>query len=355
MAAGPILEFEKPFATLEEEIQGLEKVQGEQEGDMSAEVAALRRALVEMLRKKYGSLTPWELVQVSRHPQRPLARDYIDFFVGDFKELHGDRFFGDDQAMVTGFGKIGGEKVMLIAEHKGRDTKERVACHFGCPHPEGYRKALRAMRLAEKYALPVVTLIDTPGAFPGIGAEERGQAQAIAINLMEMARLRTPIVSVVIGEGGSGGALGIGVGDRMGILQYAYYSVISPEGCAAILWKTAKMAEAAAESLRLTPQHLLELGIVDEIIPEPLGGAHRNPRDMATTLERKLVTFVRQAKRMPLEKLLARRYERIRCVGKVLSDPAALAALNAAAAKTAPEPEKELTPLEDEVGPTDAN
>jgi len=333
MAAGPILEFEKPFATLEEEIQGLEKVQGELEGgDMSAEVSAMRRALVEMVRKKYAGLTPWELVQVSRHPQRPLARDYLDFFVSDFKELHGDRFFGDDRAMVTGFGKIGGEKVMLIAEHKGRDTKERVACHFGCPHPEGYRKALRAMRLAEKYALPVVTLIDTPGAFPGIGAEERGQAQAIAINLMEMARLRTPIVSVVIGEGGSGGALGIGVGDRMGILQYAYYSVISPEGCAAILWKTAKMAETAAASLRLTPQHLLELGIVDEIIPEPLGGAHRNPRDMATTLERKLVGFVRQAKRMPLDKLLARRYERIRCVGKVLSDPGALAALNAAAA-----------------------
>jgi acetyl-CoA carboxylase carboxyl transferase subunit alpha len=353
MAAGPILEFEKPFATLEEEILGLEKVQDEQPGDISAELAALRRTLVEIIRKKYASLTPWELVQVSRHPQRPLARDYIDGFVSDFKELHGDRFFGDDAAMVTGFGKIGGEKVMLIAEHKGRDTKERVACHFGCPHPEGYRKALRAMRLAEKYALPVVTLIDTPGAFPGIGAEERGQAQAIAINLMEMARLRTPIVSAIIGEGGSGGALGIGVGDRMGILQYAYYSVISPEGCAAILWKTAKMAETAAESLHLTPQHLLDLGIVDEIIPEPLGGAHRNPRDMATTLERKLVGFVRQAKRLPVEKLLERRYERIRSVGKVLSDPGALAALGAAGAALAAA-QADL-PAENGDGPADAS
>jgi acetyl-CoA carboxylase carboxyl transferase subunit alpha len=275
-----------------------------------------------MVRKKYASLTPWELVQVARHPGRPLARDYLDAFVAEFKELHGDRFFGDDRAVVTGFGKIGGVKCMVIAQHKGRDTEEKVACHFGCPHPEGYRKALRAMRLAEKYGLPVVSLIDTPGAFPGIGAEERGQAEAIAVNLMEMARLRTPIVCTIIGEGGSGGALGVGVGDRVTILQYAYYSVISPEGCAAILWRTSRMAEAAAESLKLTPKHLLELGIVDEVIPEPVGGAHRDPRAMATELERRLTGYLRRLGRMPIDKLLESRYERIRRVGPVASGAA---------------------------------
>ena len=318
MAKRICLEFERAFSSVEEQIQLLERQQKDQGVDMSAELAEIRRTLVGMIRKKYEQLTPWELVQVSRHPERPLARDYIETFVSEFKEIHGDRHFGDDPAMICGFGKLGTEKIVLIAEHKGRTTEERVACHFGCPHPEGYRKALRVMKIAEKYGLPVVTLIDTPGAFPGIGAEERGQAQAIAVNLMEMARLRTPIVCAVIGEGGSGGALGIGVGDKMGILQYAYYSVISPEGCAAILWKTAKMAEAAAESLRLTPKHLIELGIVDEIIPEPLGGAHRNPRDMASILERRLIQYVREMKRMPMDELLERRYDRLRKIGPVL-------------------------------------
>jgi len=319
MAHGAMLEFEKPFAALEEQIRDLETLQAERNVDMSAEIRDIRRSLVDMIRKKYAALTPWELVQVARHPARPLARDYIDAFVADFKELHGDRHFGDDRAMVTGFGKIGGEKVMLVAQHKGRDTEEKVACNFGCPHPEGYRKALRAMKLAEKYRLPVVSLIDTPGAFPGIGAEERGQAEAIAVNLMEMARLRTPVVCTIIGEGGSGGALGIGVGDRVAILQYAYYSVISPEGCAAILWRTAKMAPDAAQSLRLTPAHLLELGIVDEIIPEPLGGAHRDPRAMATALERRLVQHLRRLRRIDADTLLETRYERIRHVGPVLT------------------------------------
>ena len=320
MAHGAMLEFEKPFAALEEQIRELEKLQAERSIDMSAEIRDIRRSLVDMIRKKYAALTPWQLVQVARHPARPLARDYLDSFVADFRELHGDRYFGDDRAMITGFGKLGGEKVVIVAQHKGRDTEEKVACNFGCPHPEGYRKALRAMKLAEKYHLPVVSLIDTPGAFPGIGAEERGQAEAIAVNLMEMARLRTPILCTIIGEGGSGGALGVGVGDRVAILQYAYYSVISPEGCAAILWRTAKMAAEAADSLRLTPTHLMELGIVDEIIPEPLGGAHRDPRAMATALERRLVQHLRQLRRADADKLLEARYERIRRVGPVLTD-----------------------------------
>ena len=324
MAQTAMLEFEKPFAALEEQIRELERQQTERHVDMSAEIRDIRSSLVDMIRKKYAALTPWELVQVSRHPARPLGRDYIDACVADFKELHGDRYFGDDPAMVCGFGKLGGIKVMVVAQHKGRDTQEKVACNFGCPHPEGYRKALRAMKMAEKYGLPIVSLIDTPGAFPGIGAEERGQAEAIAVNLLEMARLRTPIICTVIGEGGSGGALGIGVGDKISILQHAYYSVISPEGCAAILWRTAKEAETAAESLRLTPDHLLELGIVDEIIPEPLGGAHRDARAMATLLERQLVGHLRRIRRTPIDRLLEERYQRIRRIGPVVQGDAAV-------------------------------
>jgi len=321
MPHGMMLDFEKPFAALEEKIHELEKRQADEHVDLSAEVGNIRRNLTEMIRKKYAALTPRELVQVARHPARPLGRDYIEAIVADFKELHGDRYFGDDRAVVTGLGKIGGEKVALVAQHKGRDTKEKVACNFGCAHPEGYRKALRVMKLAEKYHLPVVSLIDTPGAFPGIGAEERGQAQAIAVNQMEMSRLRTPVVCVIIGEGGSGGALGIGVADAVLILQYAYYSVISPEGCAAILWRTAKMAEAAAQSLKLTPADLLEFGIVDEVIPEPLGGAHRNPRAMAALLERKIVQQIRKVRRLPIDELLERRYGRLRRIGAADSSP----------------------------------
>ncbi|MBN2584087.1 MAG: acetyl-CoA carboxylase carboxyltransferase subunit alpha [Planctomycetes bacterium] len=317
MAQTACLEFEKPFTALEEQIRQLEKLQIDRRVDMSAEIRDIRRNLVDMIRKKYSSLTPWELVQVARHPARPLARDYIDTFVTEFKELHGDRYFSDDKAIITGFGRLGGEKVMIVATHKGRDTEEKVACHFGLPHPEGYRKALRAMRLAEKFHLPVVSLIDTAGAFPGIGAEERGQAQAIAVNLMEMSRLRTPIVCALIGEGGSGGALGIGVGDRIGILEYAYYSVITPEGCAAILWRDAKLAPQAAEALHLTPKDLIELGVVDEIIPEPVGGAHRDPREMATVLERRLTGYLRQVRGQAIDTLLENRYERLRKLGPV--------------------------------------
>jgi acetyl-CoA carboxylase carboxyl transferase subunit alpha len=350
MPPGAMLEFEKPFSALEEQIRQLERMQADRNVDMSAEIRDIRRSLVDMIRKKYDSLSPWELVQVSRHPARPLAWDYLDAFVTDFKELHGDRHFGDDCSVITGFGKIGGMKAMIVAQHKGRDTHEKVACNFGCPHPEGYRKALRMMKMAEKYHLPVVSLIDTPGAFPGIGAEERGQAQAIAINLMEMARLRTPIICAIIGEGGSGGALGIGVGDHISILQYAYYSVISPEGCAAILWRTAKMAEAAAQSLRLTPKHLLDLGIVDEIIPEPLGGAHRDVRAMAAILERRLIVQLRQVTRVPLDQLLETRYQRIRRIGPVLEGPPPPNALTPAAAPAAEDSAAKEAPAPDAKG-----
>ncbi|MDP6380314.1 MAG: acetyl-CoA carboxylase carboxyltransferase subunit alpha [Phycisphaerae bacterium] len=312
------LEFEKPFVALEARIAELEDVQREQGLDMSADLRDIRQTLTSMIRTKYSSLTAWETVQVSRHPDRPQTPDYIEAFVGDFKELHGDRHFSDDPAIITGLGKIGGEKVMLIGHRKGRDLKDKVACHFGCAHPEGYRKALLRMKLAEKFHLPVVTLIDTPGAYPGIGAEERGISQAIAENLMEMSRLRVPIISVIIGEGGSGGALGIGVADRLAILEFAYFSVISPEGCAAILWKTADRAEDAAKAMRLTSGELRELGLIDDIIPEPLGGAHRNAREMAITLQRRIVRYLREFRSVPSDELVENRYQKFRSIRPVI-------------------------------------
>ncbi|HEX41704.1 MAG TPA: acetyl-CoA carboxylase carboxyltransferase subunit alpha, partial [Phycisphaerales bacterium] len=256
-------------------------------------------------------------VQVARHPKRPLLMDYISLMVKDFRELHGDRCFGDDRAMVTGFGHIGRNRVMLIGQNKGRAMKEKVACNFGCPNPEGYRKALLKMKLAEKFRLPVVTLIDTPGAYPGVGAEERGQAQAIAVNLMEMARLTVPVVCIVIGEGGSGGALGIGVGDRLAMLEFAYYSVISPEGCAGILWRDGSQAPAAAEALRLTSKELKQLGLVDAVIPEPLGGAHRNIHDTVFSVEQYVTRTLTELSRLSTDVLLERRYERLRKIGSV--------------------------------------
>jgi len=275
-----------------------------------------------MTRRLYSHLTPWETVLVARHARRPLAPDYIRMFVRDFCELHGDRGFRDDRAIITGFGRVGPHKVMLIAHNKGRDTKERIACNFGCAHPEGYRKALLKMRLAAKYRLPVVCVIDTQGAYPGIGAEERGISQAIAVNLMEMSRLRTPIVCVVIGEGGSGGALGIGVGDRVAMFEHAFYSVISPEGCAAILWKSADYRQQAAEALKLTAKELKKLGIIDEIIPEPLGGNHQDPQAAAAALEAYLVETLRDLKRVRPDSLLKQRYERIRAWGSFFESPA---------------------------------
>jgi len=312
-----LLEFEKPLARLGRHIASLEAEQVRTGRDYGAEIRRHRADYLMLLRKIYGNLTPWETVQVARHPRRPLATDYIERIVKDYVELHGDRAFADDRALRCGLGRIATEKVAILAHQKGRETKEKIECNFGCAHPEGYRKALRVMKLAEKFSLPVVSLIDTPGAYPGIGSEERGVAEAIAVNLREMSRLRTPIVCIVIGEGGSGGALGIGVGDRMAMLEYAYYSVISPEGCAAILWKTGAKAAEAAAAMRLTARDLKALGVIDDIVPEPLGGAHRNPAETAANVERYLVRSLRQLKAVGTDVLLRRRYERWRKMGKV--------------------------------------
>ncbi|MBN1942924.1 MAG: acetyl-CoA carboxylase carboxyltransferase subunit alpha [Phycisphaerae bacterium] len=323
------LPFEKPIIRLQRQIADLETEQIKTGRDYASEIRQFRAQYVSLLRKTYQSLSPWETVQVARHPQRPLSRDYIGLIVKNFVELHGDRRFADDKAIVGGLGRIGTEKVLLLAQQKGRDTKEKLAHNFGMAQPEGYRKALRLMKLAEKFRLPVVTLIDTPGAYPGIGSEERGVAEAIARNLLEMSRLRTPIVCVVIGEGGSGGALGVAVGDKVAMLEFAYYSVISPEGCASILWRTGEKAPEAAEALKLTASHLKSLGIVDEAIPEPLGGAHRNPSETAHNLERYIVRTLRELRRLETDELLARRYESWRDKGKVLepqpAEPAAAA------------------------------
>jgi acetyl-CoA carboxylase carboxyl transferase subunit alpha len=306
------LEFEKPLLRIQQEIEQLEARQGEDGRDFSADIRQLRSRLKQMTKRLYSHLTAWETVMVARHPRRPLTPDYLSRIVRDFCELHGDRLYGDDKAIITGFGRIGPHKVMIIGHNKGRDTTERIRCNFGCAHPEGYRKALRAMKLAEKFGLPVVTFIDTQGAFPGIGAEERGISSAIAVNLMEMSRLKTPIACVVIGEGGSGGALGIGVGDRVAMFEHGFYSVISPEGCAAILWRTGEQRKLAAEALKLTSRDLLKLGIIDHVIREPLGGAHRHPDEAAASLEEYLVDTLRELKRYKIETILRKRHERLR-------------------------------------------
>lgn len=315
------LAFEKPLAELEAQIRELKNLQQTKGIDYSPEIAQLQDNLRNLTAKIYGHLTAWETVQVSRHPRRPLFQDYLDNIVKDFRELHGDRRFGDDRALVTGFGRIGREKVLVVGHNKGRTTKEKVACNFGCAHPEGYRKALHKMQLAEKFGLPIVCLIDTPGAYPGIGAEERGQAEAIAVNMMEMSRLRVPIVCIVIGEGGSGGALGIGVGDRVAVMEFAYYSVISPEGCAAILWKSGEQAALAAEALKLTSADLLKLSVIDAIVPEPLGGAHRNPHEAVHNLEAYVVKSLRDLRRLKIENLLEKRYQKFRKIGSVVELP----------------------------------
>ena len=278
----------------------------------------MRRELANLKRERYANLSAWETVLVSRHPDRPQTMDYAGMILDEFVELHGDRAFGDDRAVRTGFARLGDYKVLLVGHQKGRTTAERTQCFFGCAHPEGYRKALRAMKLAAKYRVPVVCLIDTPGAFPGIGAEERGQAQLIATSILEMSRLPTPVVCVVIGEGGSGGALGIGVGDRVAMLQHAYYSVISPEGCAGILWKVATEATKpqAAAALRLTAADLLKLGVIDHVIAEPLGGAHRSPREAGAALKTYLTRQLRELTGLPVDQLVSRRYDRFRGIGQ---------------------------------------
>jgi acetyl-CoA carboxylase carboxyl transferase subunit alpha len=314
-----ILEFEKALGQLEQQIQELEAVQTQKQTDYSKELRQLRTNYTSLLRKTYDNLSAWETVQVARHPQRPQFRDYVEMVCPEFRELHGDRHYGDDPAIICGLARFGGHKVMLIGHHKGRDTKEKVKCFFGLAHPEGYRKALRCMKLAEKFGLAVVTLIDTPGAYPGIGAEERGQAQSIAVNLREMSRLRTPIVSVIIGEGGSGGALGIGVADRVAMMEFAWYSVISPEACSAILFKGSDGAAQLAQSLSLTSPQLKQLGVIDAVIQEPLGAAHRDPHTAAHSLEQFIAKALRELKKQrKVEALLERRYEKFRNMGVVL-------------------------------------
>ena len=318
MASGNYqLEFERPLAELEARIAELDAQDDSIDGVVEKR-RELRRELTDLRKKIYSELSSWETVRVARHPSRPMTTDYINLAFDEFVELHGDRFFGDDRAMRAGFAKLGRFKVMLIGHQKGKTLEERQECYFGCAHPEGYRKAMKKMELAAKYNLPVICLIDTPGAYPGIGAEERGQAQVIAENMFEMSRLKTPIICVVIGEGGSGGALGIGVGDRVAILEYSYYSVISPEGCAGILWKSAAHAEEAAQALKLTSRHLHELGAVDDVIEEPLGGAHRDHHQMAARLKLYLIKVLKQLTEQPLEELVAARYEKFRRLGVYL-------------------------------------
>jgi acetyl-CoA carboxylase carboxyl transferase subunit alpha len=308
-------DFEKPIIELEKRIEELESFSRKAQVDLSEEINKLRLRCNEEKREVFARLNAWQRVQLSRDPARPDLMDYLSMVFEDFVELHGDRALGDDGAILTGLCKVGGIKIMLVGQRKGKTTKERVACNFGSPNPEGYRKALEKMKLAEKFRIPVVTLVNTPGAYPGIAAEEHGQAFIIAKNLFEMAKLRTPVVSVVIGEGGSGGALGICIADKLSILQNAYLSVISPEGCAAILWRDASKAPMAAELLRLTPPELKQLGIVDDIIPEPLGGAHRNPKEMGDLLKAALVRYLDEIMAVPLDKLLEKRYEKYRRIG----------------------------------------
>ena len=311
------LDFEKPILELERKIEELKHFTSDKKIDLSSEIKRLEEKLEKLKSQTYQNLSPWQRVQIARHPNRPYTLDYIDMIMSDFVGLHGDRLFADDKALVCGLAKIDGRKIMVMGHQKGRSTKENLMRNFGCAHPEGYRKALRLMQMAEKFDIPVVALIDTPGAYPGIGAEERGQAQAIALNLREMGQIKTPIVSAVIGEGGSGGALGIGVTDRILVLENAYYSVISPEGCAAILWKDSSKASEAASVLKLTAEDLLKLGIIDEIISEPLGGAHRDPQKTAATLKTAIKKNLGELQELSKDKLLKLRYEKFRKIGVV--------------------------------------
>lgn len=317
MATKKGLSFEKEIYELEALLARLEENANGQVGS-GEEIRRMRRELVNLKRKIYSNLSAWNTVEVSRHDERPQTLDYVEMIFEDFVELHGDRAIGDDRAIRCGFTRLGDYRVMLIGHQKGHNLQQRKECFYGCAHPEGYRKALRSMRLAAKFGLPIICLIDTPGAFPGIGAEERGQAQLIANNLLEMSRLGTAVICVVIGEGGSGGALGIGIGDRVSMLEHAYYSVISPEGCAGILWKVATEATKplAAAALRLTAKDLARLGVIDDVIPEPLGGAHRDHREMATTLKSYLLRYLRELSPLSRKELLEGRYQKFRRMGQ---------------------------------------
>ena len=310
------LDFEQPIAELESKIEELRYVQDDSALDISEEIARLQKKSQALTKDIYSKLSSWQISQVARHQQRPYTLDYLQALFTDFDELHGDRAFSDDPAIVAGLARFNGQAVMVIGHQKGRDTKEKIHRNFGMPRPEGYRKALRLMRLAEKFAIPIMTFIDTPGAYPGIGAEERGQSEAIARNLYVMAELRVPIICTVIGEGGSGGALAIGIGDVTLMMQYSSYSVISPEGCASILWKSAAKAPEAAETLGITANRLKTLGLVDKIITEPLGGAHRDPDAVMQTLKKVLQESLSQLQTKPLDELLKQRFERLMAYGK---------------------------------------
>ena len=316
----PGFEFEKPVHQLDLQIEELAQ-SDLPEADKSEQLRELNQQRAELLKDLYANLTPWQSVKVARHENRPHTIDYLNLVFEEFVELHGDKLFGDDRAIRAGFAKIDNLKVVVLGHQKGRNYKDRAECFFGCAHPEGYRKAMLKMRMAEKYGLPVICFIDTPGAYPGIGAEERGQAQVIAENMFEMSRLKTPIICVVIGEGGSGGALGIGVGDRVAMLQHSYYSVISPEGCAGILWKSPEFAEKAANALRFTSKDLLQFGVVDEVIEEPLGGAHRDHHQTALRMKQYLVKNLRELANEPVDQLLQERYAKFRRLGVFLDDP----------------------------------
>lgn len=310
------LDFEQPIAELEAKIEELRFLTDDSDININEEVSKLQAKCKTLTESIFSKLTPWQVSQLARHPRRPYTLDYIEKLFTDFEELHGDRAFADDPAIVGGIARFNGKPVMVIGQQKGRDTKEKIRRNFGMPRPEGYRKAMRLMHMAERFEIPVMTFIDTPGAYPGIGAEERGQSEAIARNLFVMSNLRTPIICTVIGEGGSGGALAIGVGDRTLMLKYSTYSVISPEGCASILWKSAERASDAAEALGITSERLKELGLIDEIIPEPLGGAHRNPEAMFDNLRSALESSLENLQSSSIDKLLDQRYQRLMSYGQ---------------------------------------
>ena len=309
------LDFEKPIVELEKKIQELKSFMAEKKIDLSSEIKKLDDKLASLKKETYVNLSAWQRVQLARHPLRPYTLDYISMIMSDFVELHGDRLFSDDKAMICGLARLDKKKVMVIGHQKGRDTKENLKRNFGCAHPEGYRKALRLMQMAQEFDLPVVVFIDTPGAYPGIGAEERGQSHAIALNLREMMSFTVPIVAIVIGEGGSGGALGVGVVDRLAVLENSYYSVISPEGCAAILWKDGAKAPLAAEVLKLTGPDLLKMGLIDEVIPEPLGGAHRDVQKVAASVKEAILRNLKELEPLDKEALLKLRYKKFRSMG----------------------------------------
>jgi acetyl-CoA carboxylase carboxyl transferase subunit alpha len=316
MSKRHFLEFEQPIAELDSKIEELRYVQNESAVDISDEIERLGHKSLQLTKEIYSSLTPWQVTQIARHPQRPYTLDYVAEIFTDFQEMHGDRSFADDLSIVGGLARFNGQACMVLGHQKGRDTKERGQRNFGMARPEGYRKALRLMKLAEKFALPVFTFVDTPGAYPGIGAEERGQSEAIGRNIFEMAQLEVPIITTIIGEGGSGGALAISVADQVLMLQYSVYSVISPEGCASILWKTAERASDAADALGITAHRLKALGVIDKIISEPVGGAHRDPRQMAVSLKRGLNDALRQVLDLKPAALLQRRYDRLQSYGR---------------------------------------